>query len=286
MALQYQINPKENFYFTLKVLFAIIGYGLIFYFINLLMSIEKSELFIPLLFYVFLIVGYLFFRLGILVGYIKGNALKVSKEQFPKLYDVLLTQCNKLELNTVPDMYILQSGGVLNAFATAFMGNNYIVLYSEVAEEMFQDNMDTVEFVVAHELGHIKRKHVLKTVLLFPSFILPFLSLAYSRACEFTCDNIGASLAPNGAKSGLILLASGKNIWRKVNIEKFIEQESTASGFWFWFAEKVSSHPRLTKRLSKLNHLPNKDSIMVKTKLDIMESKQPEATDHSKYFPR
>lgn len=286
MALQYQINPKENFYFTLKLLFAIIGYGLIFYFINLLMSIEKSELFIPLLFYVFLIVGYLFFRLGILVGYIKGNALKVSKEQFPKLYDVLLTQCNKLELNTVPDMYILQSGGVLNAFATAFMGNNYIVLYSEVAEEMFQDNMDTVEFVVAHELGHIKRKHVLKTVLLFPSFILPFLGLAYSRACEFTCDNIGASLAPNGAKSGLILLASGKNIWRKVNIEKFIEQESTASGFWFWFAEKVSSHPRLTKRLSKLTHLPNKDSIMVKTKLDIIESKQPEATDHSKYFPR
>lgn len=286
MALQYQINPKENFYFALKVVFAIIGYGLIFYFVNLLMSMEKSELFIPLMFYVFAILLYLFFRLGILVGYIKGNAIKVTSEQFPNLYSVLVAQSNKLELSSVPDMYILQSGGILNAFATGFMGNNYIILYSEIADEMYQDNMETVEFVIAHELGHIKRKHVLKTILLFPSFFMPFLSLAYSRACEFTCDNIGASLAPNGAKAGLLLLASGKNLWTKVNVEKFIEQESTGSGFWFWFAEKVSTHPRLTKRLSKLNHLPNKDSKIVKTKMDKFDESIVEETDHSKYFPR
>lgn len=286
MALQYQINPKENFYFALKVVFAIIGYGLIFYFVNLLMSMEKSELFIPLMFYVFAILLYLFFRLGILVGYIKGNAIKVTSEQFPNLYSVLVAQSNKLELSSVPDMYIMQSGGILNAFATGFMGNNYIIIYSEIADEMYQDNMETVEFVIAHELGHIKRKHVLKTILLFPSFFMPFLSLAYSRACEFTCDNIGASLAPNGAKAGLLLLASGKNLWTKVNVEKFIEQESTGSGFWFWFAEKVSTHPRLTKRLSKLNHLPNKDSKIMKPKLDKFDASIVEETDHSKYFPR
>lgn len=286
MALQYEINPKENLYFGLKVVFAIIGYCLIFYFVNLLMSLEKSELFIPLMFYVFAILLYLFFRLGILVGYIKGNAIKVTSEQFPNLHSVLLAQCNKLELSTVPDMYIMQSGGILNAFATGFMGNNYIIIYSEIADEMYQGNMETVEFVIAHELGHIKRKHVLKTILLFPSFFMPFLSLAYSRACEFTCDNIGASLAPNGAKAGLLLLASGKNLWTKVNVERFIEQESSGSGFWFWFAEKVSTHPRLTKRLSKLNHLPNKDAVILKPKLEKMDTSSAEEADHSKYFPR
>jgi Zn-dependent protease with chaperone function len=211
----------------------------------------------PILFYLILILLYLFFRLGLLIGYIKGNSIKVTKSQFPVLHSILLNQCNVLDIKNVPDLYIMQNGGILNAFATTFMGSNYVVIYSEIADEAYQNNMATVEFIIGHELGHIKRKHMLKSLLLFPSFILPFLNSAYSRACEYTCDNIGASLSPNGVKPGLVLLASGKNIWKNVNIEKFIEQEYTAEGFWFWFAEKVSSHPRLTKRLIQFDHIPN-----------------------------
>lgn len=280
--LKFEINKKENLYFGLKVIFAIIGYFLMFYLIKIMLTSEKSAMFIPFIFYVVLIILYLFFRLGLLIGYIKGNAIKVTKSQFQNLHSVLLAQCKTLEIDNVPDMYIMQNGGILNAFATAFMGSNYIVLYSEIAEEAYQDNIETVEFIIGHELGHIKRKHMLKTLLLFPSFIVPFLNSAYSRACEYTCDSIGASLSPNGVKPGLILLASGKNIWKWVNIEKFIEQESTESGFWFWFAEKSSSHPRLTKRVIQFNHI-----AIAKPKIlePIFEQIDSENTNHSRYLP-
>jgi Zn-dependent protease with chaperone function len=239
-------------------------------------------MFIPFVFYVVLIIMYLFFRLGLLVGYIKGNAIKVTKSQFQNLHSILLSQCKTLEIDNVPDMYIMQNGGILNAFATAFMGSNYIVLYSEIADEAYQDNIETVEFIIGHELGHIKRKHMLKSLLLFPSFIVPFLSSAYSRACEYTCDSIGASLSPKGVKPGLILLASGKNIWKRVNIDKFIEQESTESGFWFWFAEKTSSHPRLTKRIIQFNHIKIAKAVFFEP---VLEEKVSENTNHSRYLP-
>lgn len=280
--LKFEINKKENLYFGLKVVFAIIGYVLFFFLIKTLLSSEKPEIFIPLVFYAVLIIIYLFFRLGLLIGYIKGNAIKVTKSQFANLHSILLTQCKALEIDSVPDMYIMQNGGILNAFATAFMGSNYIVIYSDIAEEVYQNNLETVEFIIGHELGHIKRKHMLKSLLLFPSFIVPFLNSAYSRACEYTCDSIGASLAPKGVKSGLILLASGKNIWKKVNIDKFIEQESTESGFWFWFAEKTSSHPRLTKRVIQFNHIKSTEPVILKPILEQIDS---ESSDHSKYLP-
>jgi len=280
--LKFEINKKENLYFVLKVIFALIGYVLIFQLIKMLISSEKSAMFIPFVFYVVLIIMYLFFRLGLLIGYIKGNAIKVTKSQFQDLHSILLSQCKTLEIDNVPDMYIMQNGGILNAFATAFMGSNYIVLYSEIAEEAYQGNLETVEFIIGHELGHIKRKHMLKSLVLFPSFIVPFLNSAYSRACEYTCDSIGASLSPNGVKPGLILLASGKNMWKRVNIEKFIEQEATASGFWFWFAEKTSSHPRLTKRVIQFNHI-----AIVKPNVfePILEQSNSESNNHSRYLP-
>lgn len=283
--IQYKISTKEHVYFVLKIIFGLIGYGLIFLALKALISSDQFPAFIPILFYIVLIVLYLFLRLGLLIGYIKGNAIKVGRNQFPNLNTILESQCKSLEIDNVPDMYIMQNGGILNAFATAFMGSNYIVLYSEIVEEAYQNNIDTVGFVIGHELGHIKRKHMLKSLLLFPSVMVPFLNSAYSRACEYTCDNIGAALSPNGAKSGLILLAAGKGIWKKVNLEKFIEQEYTEGGFWCWFAEKVSSHPKLTKRLIQFNNLvvtkPLKQNIEADT-----EPKEIKTSDHNNYLPK
>lgn len=283
--MQFKISTKEHVYFVLKIIFAAIGYGIIFLGFKALFSSDQLPSFIPILMYIVMIVLYLFFRLGLLIGYIQGNAIKVGKNQFPNLHSILESQCKGLEIDNVPDMYIMQNGGILNAFATAFMGSNYIVLYSDIVEEAYQNNIDTVGFVIGHELGHIKRKHMLKSLLLFPSIMVPFLNSAYSRACEYTCDNIGAALSPNGAKSGLLLLAAGKGIWKKVNMDKFMEQESTEGGFWCWFAEKVSSHPKLTKRLFQFNHLivtkPLKQNIETVT-----EPKEIKTSDHNNYLPK
>jgi Zn-dependent protease with chaperone function len=249
---RYEIHPKEKIYFVIKVIAAVCGYILLFSLITLMFSSANVVGFLPLLFYIVIIVLYLFFRLGILTGYLKGNAVLVSKFQFPEIYEIVIEQSALLGLKEIPAVYLMQNGGVLNAFATRFFGSNYVVIYSDVLEEAFEDNIETVRFIIGHELGHIKRNHMLKSVWLFPSFFIPFLNSAYSRSCEYTCDNIGVALSPKGAIPGLLLLTSGKRLWRKVNTSAFLDQEHYSSGFWFWFSEKVSSHPRLTKRIGRM----------------------------------
>jgi Zn-dependent protease with chaperone function len=284
--IDYKVNPRENTYFFLKVITSLALYFLIFYLIFMLFESENkyAVTFIPLVIYLFLFIIYFIFRMGILYGYLKGNAIIVSEHQFADIHKIVREQSDKLGLVKYPKTYILQSGGILNAFASGFMGSNYIVLYSEMLEVAYEHDKKIVEFVIAHELGHIKRLHLLKRLLLLPSWLIPFLSAAYSRACEYTCDTIGYTLCPEGAQNGILLLASGPNLFKKVNKESFINQENTESGFWKWFAEKVSSHPNLTKRLSKF-----KDTQAIRQPERTIEKpveEKPVIDDHSKYWPQ
>jgi len=281
--IDYQVNEKETVYFLIKIAASIGLYFLLFSFIVELFSSydpDKLSVYI-LLFYVVLIFIFLFFRFGVLIGHIKGNAIKVNQNQFPDIYNIVVQQSELLGLKNIPDVYILQSGGSLNAFAARFMGNNYVVLYSEVVEAAYEQDKNLLEFIIGHELGHIRRNHLIKNLLLFPSMMIPFLGAAYSRACEYTCDNIGFALAPNGMKGGLLILASGRTIYKKVNVEEYLIQGKESEGFWKWFAEKVSSHPNLSKRIAKFE---NEQVIKVVNKVE----PQPERkeSDHSKFMPK
>ena len=238
-------------------------------------------------FYALVIALVLLFQFGILIGYIKGNAVKINETQFSDIYATVVKQSTALGLSYVPDVYLLQVGGLLNAFATRFFGRNYIVIYSDVLEEAYEDNKAAVDFIIGHELGHIKRNHLTKNLLLFPSAFMPFLNAAYSRACEYTCDSIGACLSPQGAQQGLLLLAAGKRLYKKVNIDSYVAQTYQEGGFWKWFAEKVSTHPNLTKRLEKFNYKSFQSTSKPLTIVDEVkqEAATPKETDHSRYFP-
>ena len=122
---------------------------------------------------------------------------------------------------------------------------------------------------------------MLKSLILIPSCIVPFLRTAYSRACEYTSDNIGYTLAPKGVKSGLLLLASGKGIYKKVNVNEYLDQDKIEDGFWKWFAEKVSTHPNLTKRLAP--YVTEKDLIGSLFAPPVVEKKE---DDLSRFMPK
>jgi len=283
-----EINPKENFYYFLKVVFGIIGYALIIFL--LIEALERPGFLTlsPILLYGLVIAILLIFRLGLLVGYLKGNSIRINNTQFQDINKIVQNQCESLGIKDMPKVYIMQNGGLLNAFATRFLGSNYIVIYSDIIEEAYENNFDSLEFVIGHELGHIKRRHLTKSLIWFPSFLIPFLNKAYSRACEYTCDNIAFNLNSKGAISGLLLIAAGKKVWKKVNVAAYINQGMEESGFWTWFAEKVSSHPNLTKRLVNLG---KKDVKLINTKnIDVVESEKVVIkeihSDHSAYMPR
>jgi len=290
--IDYQISSKENVYFYIRLFTSL---GLYYLFVKMIMLSFKATgpqlaTVSMLYFYAIFIILFLFFRFGILIGHLKGNAIKLSKNQFPDIFQVVAKQAEMLGLSRVPSVYILQSGGVLNAFAARFFGRNYIVLYSEFVETAYEQDKAILEFIIGHELGHIKRNHMLKNLLLFPSYFIPFLGAAYSRACEYTCDNIGHALCPSGAKGGLLVLASGKTIYKKVNLNEFMKQDYSEDGFWKWFAEKVASHPNLTKRLAAFG--AEKQSPVAMSRASLLEQPtfetpvvEKKEEDYNRYMP-
>ena len=249
----YEINSKENLYFNIKLLFSIVIYGLIGLAIySIITTGAPIAQFMVLIIYAILIAFYIFFATGIMIGHIKGNGVRVTENQFPEIYRIVEKQCEQLKID-IPPVYMIQNAGVLNAYATKFIGRNYVVIYSEIFDLAFEEGINELSFVIAHELGHIKRNHITKRLWLFPSIIIPFLNSAYSRACEYTCDNIGNALSPNGSTLGLLILASGKTGYKKVNMDEYLNSSNNETGFWLWFAEKVSSHPNLPKRIENVS---------------------------------
>jgi len=242
------INPRENFYFGLSLFLSISVYLLLFAWI-----IYVPEEGWIILIYIVLFAVFFFLLRGFLIGNLKGNAIRVSEKQFPEVYRLAQQYSSQMGLKPVPAIFILQSGGLLNAFATRFLGRNFVVIYSEVLELAYGEGLLALGFVICHELAHIKRGHLTKRKFITPALIMPFLGKAYSRACEYTCDRFGAYFQQDGALAGLMVLAAGIKLYHIVDKTEFMSQANSEKGFWTWLAEIFSSHPQLTKRAKALD---------------------------------
>jgi len=233
------IHPKEKLYFTLSLVISVLIY------LVMILSIIGV---------LYLLIGLMvsFIVHGLFIGNIRGNGIKISETQFPEVYHLSKQIASKMELDSTPDIYILQSGGIINAFATKFFDRTFVILFSEVFELAYQEGEAELAFIISHEFAHLKRKHVSRKILLFPSMFIPFLSQAYSRACEYTCDNFAVHYQTAGAENGLLILAVGKELYKKVNIKEYIKQGQMNGGFWVRFSEILSTHPNLPKRMNNI----------------------------------
>lgn len=196
------------------------------------------------------------FAQSALISYIKGNAVRITADQFPDLDAQINACCAKLGQERVPDAYLLQMGGSLNAFATRFLGRDFLVLYSDVVDGL-HDNPDALNFYIGHEIGHIKRKHLSWGTVLLPASVLPLIGAAYSRAREYTCDRHGLAACeqPLNAEFGMAALAAGGRRWRTMNNSAFIAQSRETEGFWMSFHELVGDYPWLVKRMAAIRAL-------------------------------
>jgi len=197
-------------------------------------------------------IGYLFTH-SALIAHVKGNGVELSSEQFPDLHGEFLACCKRLGIDDPPEAYVLNGNGVLNAFATKFLRDRYIVLTSDIVDAM-QGNAGGLRFYIGHELGHLRMKHISKALLRWPVLWLPLLGAAYSRARESTCDRHGLACSGSGtsAVQALSVLAAGRARWRTLNVASYVRQTEHSRGFWMSFHELISGYPWLTKRAVRM----------------------------------
>lgn len=232
------IYHKEKVYFWIVLIISIISY--------ILFSV--SIVGIPIILGLFLIS---FLLHGITIGQIRTNAVKLSPGQFPTVYNKVEELSQKMKLKKVPDVYVLQSGGMLNAFATRFFQKDMVIVYSEIFD-LIEDGLDDeLYFILAHELAHIKRNHIGKMAFILPSMWIPGVAETYLRACEYTCDRYAAYYSGNlgASKNSLMMLAVGKKLLYRTDKAEYMKQINLEKGFFVWLSEFLSTHPPLPKRI-------------------------------------
>jgi Zn-dependent protease with chaperone function len=239
------IHPKERRYYAIMLVFSMLVYaGLV------VIAVSTPAAIGGIVFYAGLFALIVFMTHGLMMGRIRGNGVRVTATQFPALHAAVVQHSETLGLAKVPDVFLLQAGGLLNAFATRFLGRDFVVLYSDVLAMAEREGKPVVGWIVAHELSHVRRGHLKRRWMILPGRLIPYLGAAYSRACEYTCDHMAAHCQPDGAVDGLLTLAAGPELYRRVDAREFAEQVKTEAGFWVRRAELMSTHPTLPKRVA------------------------------------
>jgi Zn-dependent protease with chaperone function len=247
------VHPKERLYYGLLLVASLALYALLAAFLLGAVATPETGAVLGVVAMYAAIFGFGFFFLhGLMIGRIRGNGVRVTAAQFPMLHRQVAEHARRLGMRGTPDVFIMQEGGALNAFATRFFGRDFVVVYSDVLALAQARGEAAVGFIVAHELGHVARGHLRLRWLTMPGRMVPYLGAAWSRACEYTCDRFGAHCQPDGAVDGLLVLAAGPALYREVDAREYARQVETETGFWVKRAELMSTHPNLPKRVAAL----------------------------------
>lgn len=165
-----------------------------------------------------------------------GSHLKVTRDNYPKIYEYLEYACQILDMPKVPDLYI-QWGYDINA-CTIGAENPIIVLNSGLID-LCDD--DEILFIIGHELGHIKSNHMLYHMMAqcinyvidaIPGGTLLAGGIQYalyywSRMSEFTADRAGLLCCQNmDAAISAFIKMSGlpKEEYNNIHKETFLQQ--------------------------------------------------------------
>ncbi|WP_229674779.1 M48 family metallopeptidase [Terrabacter tumescens] len=183
------------------------------------------------------------------------SGIKLTPEQFPEAYSMLVDAAARSGLSYVPDAYVVLGNGVINAAASGHGFRRFVFVNSDLLEVGgAAREPDALRFVIAHEVGHIAAGHVSYWRILgtFASQWIPFIGSTLSRAQEYTADSYGHALAPQGARSAMATLAGGKYLGRSVDVDAMADRAVTEPGFFVWVTNAAASHPVLLWRMHAL----------------------------------
>lgn len=201
-----------------------------------------------------------------------GSNLKVTNENYPKIYEYLQYACQILDIKNIPDLYI-SWGYSINAMTVG--SDNPIVILNSGLIDLCDD--DEIMFVIGHECGHIKSNHMLyhmmAQVLNLIIDSIPFGNIAaapiqyalyyWDRMSEFTADRAGLLCCQNkDAAIRAFMKMAGMPIKQfcNMNYETFIQQATEFKQLDYDSLNKIikfisiadESHPWTVMRAAEL----------------------------------
>lgn len=187
---------------------------------------------------------------------VRANAVKITHRNFPEVYAMIESYAKRLGMEKVPEAYIMQQNGVLNAFSTYLFGRQYIVFHAELFEVAYREHhdMETLGFIAAHELSHIYYGHATLSYNLWILFsqMVPILGQIASRTREYSCDRLAQHLTQNDGIDAMMMLMVDRHLYKMVDKVDYLEQTKDMNGFFLWLENLLSTHPIMPKRVRAL----------------------------------
>jgi Zn-dependent protease with chaperone function len=167
-----------------------------------------------------------------------SSCVRVSEQQFPELYAIYLDVVARVGVRPVPELY-LKPGGI-NAH-TSGVERPYVMLDAGAVGSLSRDEL---EFIIGHELGHVRCQHMLH---LFIASVIPLLAQVipvaggligmglkmaigdWQRKAEFSCDRVGLLACQDlDAAQRVMIKWSGvpASLYTEINMEAFLAQNT------------------------------------------------------------
>lgn len=206
-----------------------------------------------------------------------GSNIKVNAKNFPDINRVFLKTCEILDMPFVPDLYLMWDYRI-NAM-TMGVEKPIVILFSGCIDLMSENEL---MFIMGHELGHIKSRHVLyhqmakvipmlgklvgKATLGIGELLSMGLELAllhWARMSEFTADRAGLLACQSGddAVTSFVKMAGVPlKYYNSLVVEEFIQQSRDFEEYDLTTSDRIAkilviagqSHPWTVMRSSEL----------------------------------
>jgi hypothetical protein len=184
---------------------------------------------------------------------IRGNSVRLSNEQFPEIYAILQSHCQKLGMTELPELFL--TGASIQPFSETFSSwhERYIVIHQIIFDIDDRKTMDVISFLLGHELGAIRLNHtaVWNEMLLTYISALKVFRNPLERVRTYSRDRYGAALSPTGFR-GVLISATGRRLMDHVNVEEYFRQARTYGGLWANVNIFFEPKPQVLMRLKQL----------------------------------
>ena len=184
-----------------------------------------------------------------------SSSVEITCRQLSALHAIYVGLVTAMGMSYVPRLYVSNSNGTLLAWASKCrVRRGYIVIGSDLVDLAYEHgDIDTVRFVLAHELAHIRCGHVdlwRTGITALPRLI--GLDRSLTRAQEYTADRTAALHAPAGA-AGLLVLFAGKRVYRHLDVNAYHESvRAHRDGLWLRLVNLWADHPVGFRRMEAL----------------------------------